>query len=72
MNSRMRTGQRLVQRVWQLTGKLLHKHIQDTEWQELQSLITSSVEARRAYVESMLLRAELYRADTTIEQEQHT
>jgi hypothetical protein len=70
MNYRQCTEQPFVRRVGQLTTKLLRENIRDSEWQELQALLKGNAKARRAYVESMMLRAELHYARRTINKEQ--
>jgi hypothetical protein len=47
-------------RAHELTGKLCDDKIQDSEWCELITLLRNSTEGRRAYIETMLLQAELY------------
>jgi hypothetical protein len=59
-----------VRRVHELTGKLVDERIRDSERSELHSLLTNSDEGRLAYIEAMLLHADLYHLDNEIRPEQ--
>lgn len=48
-----------IERVRELTWALVDDHIEDTEWRELQKLLTDSAEARFAYIEAMQLHTDL-------------
>lgn len=47
-------------RAHELAGRLCDGNIRDTEWHELIMLLSNSTEGRRAYIETMLLQAELH------------
>ena len=62
-------NQQPAQPVYELTGKLIDEHTR-YERPELQALLTSSAEARRAYIEAMLLQADLYHLVNKARQEE--
>ena len=60
------------ERVLELTDKMVDERISETEWSELQALLTNSAEGRRAYVEVMLLQSGLHCLFKEARQEQNS
>ncbi len=61
-----------VERVLELTDKVVDERIPETEWSELQALLTNSAEGRRTYVEVMLLQSGLYHQFNVSRQKHHS
>jgi hypothetical protein len=70
MISASRMNRQSLERVHELTGKLVDERIRDAEWWELHALLTNSDEGLTAYIEATLLHANLYCLGNESRQEQ--
>jgi hypothetical protein len=59
MISVAKRGRQRARRVRQLAQKLFNERMKDAEWGELRGLLTSFADARRAYIDAVLVQTGL-------------